>query len=231
MRKAAITFFLALMLPLSAFAAPDTSGSGSGSGASGASGASGSGSGAPELISRFVKDTHYEVLPGKKAEKPVVVEAFSIYCPACYRWEQGAIAPLKERLGKNGVEFRQMHVSFMGKYADQISQALSVTYGTDKYQPVKMALFKPIQEERIGDWKSDKAFFETLEKAGLSKREWALGLNAPAVRDRLSDWKKAQQTFKAVPGFVVNDKYLIKVGSIKSFDEFYSLVDYLLDKK
>ncbi|MGI9277895.1 MAG: thioredoxin domain-containing protein [Endozoicomonas sp.] len=228
MRKAAITFFLIFMMPVSAFAAPATSGTGSGPGASASSG---SGSGVPELVVRFVKDTHYEVLPGKKAEKPVVVEAFSIYCPACYRWEQNAIGPLKERLDKQGVEFRQMHVSFMGGYAKQISQVLSVTYGTDKYQTVKMALFKPIQEQQIGDWKSVKDFLATVEKAGLSDKEWKLGLNAQVVRDRLEDWKKAQQTFRAVPGFVVNDKYLIKVGSIKSFDEFYSLVDYLLEKK
>ena len=183
------------------------------------------------MAASFSEGTHYNTLTGfQKSEKPEVREAFSVYCPACYQWDQGVVGDLEKRLESKDIPFSQSHVTFMGKYADKISQALAVTKGTEKYTPVKKAIFKALQEDRIGDWKKDDDFFKVLADAGLSKREWTFGVNDPVVRERMKRWSELESSVRSVPSFIVNNKYMINLSSIKSFDEFYSLIDYLLEK-
>ncbi|OED42060.1 hypothetical protein ACH42_12550 [Endozoicomonas sp. (ex Bugula neritina AB1)] len=178
----------------------------------------------------FSEGTHYSTLSGfKKSEQPEVREAFSVYCPACYKWDQGIVGDLEKKLDSKQIPFSQSHVSFMGKYASQISQALAVTKGTEKFDPVKKAMFKALHENRIGDWKNDEEFFKVLSEAGLSKREWTFGLNDPKVRERMQAWSELEKNVRSVPSFIVNNKYLVNLSSIKSIDEFYSLIDYLLE--
>ncbi|AMO54616.1 thiol:disulfide interchange protein DsbA/DsbL [Endozoicomonas montiporae] len=183
------------------------------------------------MAASFSQGTHYNVLPDfKKSETPEVREAFSVYCPACYQWDQGVVGDLQKRLELKDIPFNQSHVAFMGNYADKISQALAITKGTEKYTPVKKAIFKALQEDRIGDWKKDEDFFKVLAEAGLSKREWTFGVNDPVVRKRMKRWSQLESSVRSVPSFIVNNKYIINLSSIKSFDEFYSLIDYLLEK-
>lgn len=201
MKKILSAFCLALAMPLSVFAAS------------------------------FSEGTHYNVLSGfQKSEQPEVREAFSVYCPACYQWDQGIVGDLESKLESKNIPFSQSHVTFMGNYASKISQALAITKGTDKFVPVKKAMFKALQEDRIGDWKNDEDFFKVLSEAGLSKREWTFGLNDPEVRERMKAWSELEKSVRSVPSFIINNKYLINLGSIKSFDDFYNLVDYLLEK-
>lgn len=183
------------------------------------------------LAAGFAEGTHYNTLSGfQKSEQPEVREAFSVYCPACYQWEQNIVGDLEKKLEARDIPFAQSHVAFMGQYADKISQALAVTEGTEKYEPVKKAMFKALQEDRIGDWKKDEDFFKVLADAGLSKREWAFGINDPVVRERMKNWSELESSVRSVPSFIVNNKYIINLSSIQSFDEFYSLIDYLLEK-
>ena len=183
------------------------------------------------MAAAFSEGTHYNVLPGlQKSEKPEVREIFSVYCPACYQWDLGVLGDLKERLELKKIPFNESHVSFMGKYGNEVTQALAITKGTEKYTPVKRAIFEALQKDRIGDWKNDDDFFKVLADAGLSKQEWTLGINDPKVRERMKRWEDLQNSIRSAPSFVVNNKYTINLGSIRSFDEFYSLIDYLLEK-
>ena len=200
-RKVLSAFFLMLAMPLSVMAAT------------------------------FSEGTHYNVLSGlQTSEKPEVRELFSVYCPACYQWNMGVLGDLKKRLESKKIPFSESHVAFMGKYGNEVTQALAITKGTEKYVPVKTALFKALMEDRIGDWKNDADFFKVLADAGLSKQEWALGINDPEVRERMQRWSELQNKIRSAPSFVINNKYTINLGSIRSFDEFYSLIDYLLEK-
>ena len=183
------------------------------------------------LAAGFAEGTHYGIISGfRKSEKPEVREAFSVYCPACYQWDLSIVGDLEDKLESRDIPFAQAHVAFMGKYADKINQALAITKGTEKYQPVKKAMFKALQDDRIGDWKNDDDFFKMLSEAGLSKREFTFGINDPAVRERMNNWSELERSVRSVPSFIVNNKYIINLSSIQSFDEFYSLIDYLLEK-
>lgn len=182
----------------------------------------------------YEPDIHYLVLDQfPVSSEPTVTELFSIYCPGCYRWEKGALGTLKENLAKSRIEFKQAHMFFMGKYGKQATTALAMTQGTELYEPVKDALFKKIQVERKRDWKNDDDFFNTLSKAGLTRKAFEqqqsgpVALKNPIVLKREEDWNKYAGSIKTVPSFVVNNRYLIKTSSVKNFDEMDQLITWL----
>ena len=117
------------------------------------------------LAASYTEGDHYTVLANlKKSEEPSVREAFSVYCPACYQWDQGIIGELEKRLESKEVDFKQTHVQFMGKYADKISQALAVTKGTDKYKPVKDAFLKHCTKTALATGKAMSTFLKFWPK-------------------------------------------------------------------
>ncbi|MGB1271888.1 MAG: thioredoxin domain-containing protein, partial [Endozoicomonas sp.] len=161
------------------------------------------------------------------SSEPTVTELFSIYCGGCYRWEKKALGTLKENLAKRKIEFKQAHMFFMGKYGKQATTALAITQGTELYEPVKNALFTKIHVERTGDWKNDDDFFSTLSKAGLPRKAFEQQQNGPVALKSVLDWNRYSGNIDAVPSFLVNNRYLLKTGSIKSFDEMDQLIAWL----
>ena len=178
--------------------------------------------------STYQEGKHYTVLSGLKADnKPTVTELFSVYCPGCYMWESGPLTPLKEWLGQNDIDFRQAHMSFMGNYARQASTALAMTAGTPKYDAVKQALFNHLQVERKGDWRSDADFFATLDKAGLKESDYTSLQNSLPTMQTILAWNRYAKVVNSVPAFVVNNRYLINMSSLKSHEELNNLIAHL----
>ncbi|WP_419533163.1 thioredoxin domain-containing protein [Endozoicomonas sp.] len=178
--------------------------------------------------SRFQEGTHYEVVKGLPAyTKPTVTELFSIYCGGCYQWEKGPLVTLKGWLGQQNIEFKQAHMNFMGSYAKQATMALAMTQGTPRHNAVKQALFNRIHVERKGDWRNDTDFFQTMEKAGLKQSDFEANQNNLMVMKTVLDWNQYGEYVHAVPSFMVNNRYLINMGSLKSHDDLNALITYL----
>ena len=178
--------------------------------------------------STYQEGEHYTVLDGLKPDnKPTVTELFSVYCPGCYMWESGPLTPLKAWLGQNDIDFRQAHMSFMGNYARQASTALAMTAGTPKYDAVKQALFNHLQVERKGDWRSDADFFATLDKAGLAESDYKSLQNSLPTMQTILVWNRYARVVHSVPAFVVNNRYLINMSSLKSHEELNNLIAHL----
>ena len=176
----------------------------------------------------FQEGKHYTVLSGLEPDKkPTVTELFSVYCPGCFMWESGPLTPLKEWLGANDIEFRQAHMSFMGNYARQATTALAMASGTPKYDAVKQALFNHLQVERKGDWRSDADFFATLDQAGLKESDYKSLQNSLPTMQTILGWNRYARMVNSVPAFIVNNRYLINMGSIKSHEELNNLITYL----
>ncbi|USE38461.1 hypothetical protein [Endozoicomonas sp. SCSIO W0465] len=178
--------------------------------------------------SRFQEGTHYQVVEGLTPyTRPIVTKLFSIYCGGCYQWEKGPLIPLKDWLAQQNIEFKQAHMDFMGAYAKQASMALAMTQGTPRHNPVKQALFSRIHVERKGDWRNDAEFFQTLEKAGLKQSDFEANQNNLMVMNTVLDWNRYGEYVHAVPSFMVNNRYLINMGSLKSHDDLNALITYL----
>ena len=178
----------------------------------------------------FVEGKDYTRLPTsfEKASEPTLTEVFSVYCHSCYRWDQEMIDSVKARMEGKEVTFKQKHIAYVAEFGDRVSEALAIVQGSAKAEQVKDALFKVAQQDGSGEWKNEEAFFETLEKNGLSQKEFQKRLKDPAVQARLKKWEMYEKTLPSVPSFVVNGQYLVNMNSIRSFDQFYSLIDYLL---
>ena len=184
------------------------------------------------LGNAFTEGKEFVVLPDtfKKSAEPSLTEVFSVYCGNCYRWEQDVVDNVKLRMTEQNIQFKQKHIAFVADYGDKVSEAIAITQNTELSETVKDALFSAVHEDKIGDWKSDDAFYETLSDAGLSKKEFNERLKSPGVQQKLAKWELYEQTIPSVPSFVVNGKYMINMNSLDSFDQFYALIDYLLEK-
>lgn len=180
----------------------------------------------------FKEGKDYDVLPASfvKSSEPTLTEVYSVYCDNCYRWENEAIDGIKLRMSEQGIEFKQKHIAFVADYGDKVSEAIAVAEATDKATAVKGAMFEAIHVDKIGDWKTDKQFYATLAEAGMTEKEVEQGLASPAVQQMLAKWDMYEKAVPSVPSFVVNGKYIINMNNLESFDQFYQLIDHLLEK-
>ncbi len=180
--------------------------------------------------SSFSEGKNYTQLPAtfQKSEKPTLTEVYSVYCGHCYKWEQGMIQTVKKKMADKKVGFKQAHIAFVADYGDKISKALLAAEKTGEKKAVKEALFSALQEDKIGDWKSDDQFFATLAKAGLTREEFQKGVSSSDTQKTFKLWEAYEDAVTSTPSFIVNGKYVVKMDSLESFDQFYALIDYLL---
>lgn len=178
--------------------------------------------------SKFQEGTHYEVVEGLSVyTRPTVTELFSIYCGGCYQWEKGPLKTLKVWLDQQDIDFKQAHMTFMGNYAKQATMALAMTQGTPRFNSVQKALFNRIHVERKGDWNSDAEFFQSMEKAGLKQSDYEALQNSLVVMKTVLDWNRYGEFVHSVPSFMVNNRYLINMGKLKSHDDLNAVITYL----
>lgn len=162
------------------------------------------------------------------AEATKIVELYSIYCGACFYWEQKMIPELKEKLKEKNIIFKQAHMPFMGKFSKEASTALAMTEGTPLYDKIKSDLFQQVRANGRNDWPSEAAFFKTLEQAGLSQKEYEQNKNGPVVLKTLADWGAYAKSTNSVPAFLLNGKYPIDTKGVKTVDDFLARVDAAL---
>ncbi|MDB1125822.1 thiol:disulfide interchange protein DsbA/DsbL [Vibrio algarum] len=176
----------------------------------------------------FSEGKHYTVLEASKSSTPTVTEFFSFYCPHCYGFEP-VMEGLKDEL-PNGAKFQKVHVSFMGNsMAIPMAKAYATMVALKVEDQVVMPMFK-----QIHDFKNAPSNVSELRQIfvdnGVSGEKFDSTFNGFAVD---SMQKRFDKQFKAtgltgVPGVVVNNKYIVKADEIKTIDEYYQLVNYLL---
>ncbi|MGR5550247.1 thiol:disulfide interchange protein DsbA/DsbL [Vibrio sp. DNB22_12_1] len=180
---------------------------------------------------QFKEGEHYKVLDLEASKKPLVTEFFSFYCPACNRFEP-IIQQLKKQLPEN-VKLQKNHVSFMG---GNMGISMNKAYATivvlnveDKMVPV---LFNRIQN--MGKAPRDEVELRQIFiDEGIDAKKFDAAFKGFAVDSmaRRMDKQFENSGITGVPAVVVNNKYLIQAQSIKSTDEYFALVNYLLTLK
>ncbi|CAH7314372.1 Thiol:disulfide interchange protein DsbA [Vibrio chagasii] len=177
---------------------------------------------------QFEEGTHYKILDVAKAEKPVVTEFFSFYCPHCYKFE-GVIKYLKEDLPETA-NFQKVHVAFMGNnMAVPMAKAYATMIALDAEESMVPAMFAQIHERQKTP--RDKAELrQVFIDNGVDAKKFDAAYNSFAVNSmqKRFDQQFDASTLTGVPGVLVNNKYIVKPDQIKSSEEYNQLVNYLL---
>ncbi|MCQ1058808.1 DsbA family protein [Photobacterium sp. DNB23_23_1] len=179
---------------------------------------------------KFTEGEYYKVLELPKSSSPVVTEFFSFYCPHCNSFEP-IIQQLKQNLPDNA-KLQKNHVSFMG---GNMGKSMSKAYATsvvlgveDKITPVLFARVHDMQKPPRNDDELRQIFIDE----GVSAEDFDGAFNSFAVNSMVNRFNKAFQDsgLTGVPAIIVNNKYLVEAGKVKSVDEYFELVNYLLTK-
>ncbi|MBR9876509.1 thiol:disulfide interchange protein DsbA/DsbL [Vibrio sp. J1-1] len=180
---------------------------------------------------QFNQGEHYKVLDLEASKKPVVTEFFSFYCPHCNSFEP-IIQQLKKQLPE-GVKLQKNHVSFMGgSMGPSMSKAFATMVALkveDKMVPV---MFNRIHNLRKAP-RDDAELRQIFLDEGVDEKKFDSAFKGFAVDSmvRRMDKQFEDSGLTGVPAVIVNNKYLVQAQSIKTMDEYFALVNYLLELK
>lgn len=183
---------------------------------------------------KFEEDKHYKVLPIAATKTPEVKEFFSFYCPHCFAFEP-YIDTIKKSLPAD-VKFSKSHVDFMPRNNREVAQGLSKTMGAlqilKQEEKAVSAIFNHIHTDR----KSFSSMTDVRGKvvgAGVDPKKYDAAYSSFVVSGMANQMKNEQKKFRidSVPTVVVNGKYKVILGSVKTEAAYAELVNYLLTKK
>jgi len=179
---------------------------------------------------QFTDGDYYTTLDLEKSSKPTVTEYFSFYCPHCYKFEN-VIGALKNNI-PDTANFQKIHVAFMGNdMAVPMAKAYAtmVVLGVDEKMIPMM--FRQIHERKQTP-KNEAQLRQVFLDNGVDAKEFDAAYNGFAVDSMQKRFDKQfeSSTLTGVPGVIVNNRYVVKPDKIKSYEEYFSLVNYLLKK-
>ncbi|MGR2768786.1 thiol:disulfide interchange protein DsbA/DsbL [Photobacterium ganghwense] len=179
---------------------------------------------------KFTEGDYYKVLDLPKSSTPVVTEFFSFYCPHCHNFEP-MIQQLKKALPDNA-KLQKNHVSFMG---GAMGTSMSKAYATSVVLGVEDKMI-PVLFARIHDMnkppRNDEELRQIFIDEGVKAEDFDGAFNSFAVNSMVNRFNKAfkDSGLTGVPAVVVNNKYLVQTSNIRSADEYFELVNFLLTK-
>ncbi|EGV3243060.1 protein disulfide oxidoreductase DsbA [Salmonella enterica] len=180
----------------------------------------------------------YSRLNNVITEAPAVLEYFSFYCPACYRYDHDfkVTGRVKDILPE-GTKLTQYHASFMGPLGDELTRAWSIAILMGIEDKVKPLLFDAVQVKKsVHAWEDIRRVFIS---AGVPGTEFdaAWGSFAVISLTEKQNVLASQLELVSIPSIYINGKYRINsdgmdMRSIDTFSEDYAgTVKYLLSKK
>jgi len=178
----------------------------------------------------FKEGLNYEIVKQTATEKPEVVEYFSFYCPHCFQFE-----PLMKNLEKElptDVTVKKNHVNFLGgAMADEVTKAYAAADLLGVKDEVTSIIFDRIHTQRE-TIKNEQDILNIFKQAGIEEKEAKAALASFPVNGMASQMKRNTENFKirGVPTLIVNGKYKVNTGSVKSAEEFNELVKFLAKK-
>ncbi|EKO3913441.1 thiol:disulfide interchange protein DsbA/DsbL [Vibrio metschnikovii] len=177
---------------------------------------------------QFKEGVHYKVLDLPKASQPSVSEYFSFYCPHCYSFEP-IIKQLKEQLSAE-VRLQKNHVSFMGgNMGKSMSKAYATMLALNVEEQMLPVMFNRIHNQRKAP-KNDQELRQIFTDEGIDGAKFDAAFNGFAVDSMVRRFDKQFQDsgLTGVPAVVVNNRYLVQAQGIKTVDEYFELVNFLL---
>ncbi|MCL1095933.1 thiol:disulfide interchange protein DsbA/DsbL [Shewanella kaireitica] len=185
------------------------------------------------MAADYKEGVHYTVVnQGPATAKPEITEYFSFYCPHCYNFAKSEVPKIKASLPE-GVTFKQNHVDFInGNMGVEMSRAFAVAHQLKVDEKMETAIFSAIHDKKQHFTNRDdvKAIFVAN---GVDGKAFDAAANSFMVNAQMSQMKRATQNAKisGVPALVVNGKYRVETGAIKSYDELLDIAYYLTTMK
>ncbi|MCD8551877.1 MAG: thiol:disulfide interchange protein DsbA/DsbL [Shewanella xiamenensis] len=189
---------------------------------------------APLAVSaaEYKEGVHYTVInDGPATAKPEITEFFSFYCPHCYNFSKTVVPKILVEKPA-GVEFNQAHVDFIGKEMGvEMSRAFAVAHQLNVDEKIDAALFAAIHDKKQHFTSRDdvRALFVAN---GVDGKAFDAAADSFMVKAQMAKMKRDTENAKlsGVPAIVVNGKYRVETGAIKSYDELLDIAYYLARK-
>ena len=178
----------------------------------------------------FKEGKHYKVISQTGTEKPEVLEFFSFYCPHCFKFEPLMKAITKE-LPKD-VKVKKNHVNFLGKHmGPQLTQAYAAADLLGVEDKIASIIFDRLHTQRKSI-NGEPDVLDIFVQAGVERSEAKAALASFPVNGIVSQMNRNTEKYKirGVPTLIVNGKYQITTGSVKTPEELVKLVEFLAKK-
>ncbi|MEI6860049.1 MAG: thiol:disulfide interchange protein DsbA/DsbL [Shewanella sp.] len=181
----------------------------------------------------YEEGVHYTVInQGPATAKPQITEFFSFYCGHCYNFSKTEVPKIKANL-PDGVVFKQNHVEFIGKEMGiEMSRAFAVSYQLKIEDKIEKAIFSAIHDKKE-HFTSRNDIRKLFIANGVEGKDFDAAANSFMVSAQMAQMKRATSNAKisGVPALVVNGKYRVETGEIKSYDELLDIAYYLTSMK
>ncbi|MGL4937557.1 thiol:disulfide interchange protein DsbA/DsbL [Shewanella sp.] len=200
------------------------------------------------FANNFIEGTHFTQVSDKASSEPKLTEFYSFYCHNCFYMETNYLPGIKANLNPK-ITFDSKHVDFMNSaIGTEVMRALAAIQSVDtQQQALTHAMFAAIQGEEGADGHDHSApghkheslinnrddIKKVFAKFGIDGAKYDELADSKSTNEKLALWRTQQQQFRveSVPAFIVNDKYAINLGSIKTVDELNGLINYLAIEK
>ncbi|MFV1466175.1 thiol:disulfide interchange protein DsbA/DsbL [Idiomarina sp. HB] len=182
----------------------------------------------------FSENRHYEVLDNPASKTPEIIEYFSFYCMACYRFE-----PIAKELAATFPEaFKKSHTSGLSPkpgMGSKMTQAYSLALMLGKEQAISESIFKQQfgQRQSIDAQEKIKDIFV---QAGVSENDFKRGFNNFSVKARAKQMDKdaRDKNVTGTPTLIVNGKYKILMNGFRNSDDLIGdlklVIEQLMNK-
>ncbi|MCE9677688.1 thiol:disulfide interchange protein DsbA/DsbL [Shewanella sp. AS1] len=197
------------------------------------------------FAAQFVEGKHFTTVSDKApSAQPKLTEFYSFYCHNCFNMETQYLADIKANL-KPGVSFDSKHVDFMNsEIGTEVMRSLGVIQEMKVQDEMIHAMFVAIQGEAGGHGHSHDHDHSAHEKPQINSRDdikkvfadkgidisnYDKVADSKVVTDKINLWRSQQREFRvqSVPTFIVNDKYAVNLGEIRTLGELIDLINYL----
>lgn len=191
--------------------------------------------GVGSAFGQYQENVNYTVVSQTATATPTVTEFFSMFCGHCFQFEP-MMPQLKAGL-KEGTKFEKSHVDYIPRDNPAVQAGIVQAFVIMEKMGAKGAEIMQyffdqyhVKGRTIDNMSTVKKMFEEkgVSKAEVDKYFADKTLEAKAKK-MAREWEAKQVS--SVPSLVVNGKYLVNMGSVKSLEELLSLVNYLVDKK
>lgn len=158
----------------------------------------------------------YSVLDKPVADAPAVVEFFSFYCAPCATFSgRYQVSTALERIMPAGEKVVKYHVSTMGPFGMELTEAWSVAMVLGVEDKVELPLFVAVQINK--SIKTEANIRQVFIEAGVPARDYDAAKNSLAVRALTARQQKGVKAYSVteIPSFFVNGKYWVNNGAIR----------------